>query len=374
MKHSSIRFLLLALLAAQLMGCDDDCPTCPEKEPPEEKEYHFLYSFVGGFYSSWVYTFSTKTLEVVDSTYYGTLPFNDMRFSKDGRYAFYTVSEPGAGRTWMTDYASGDTISIIEGVWGHWLQLFSDEKHLILSGGGIYLRVLSIPDLTIAYERLDSNGWGDAGTHPISNTAFIPRPGRDSLMRLSQTASGFSESNIALKSEDGQAARSFSATVSLDGRLLVLSAGDYPTGAGFKQVRDSETLELLHQFNLGRPVIGAFRHPDARRLFYVEFNQMNLNNPGALWELDLMTFLMRRVIDGNDIVGSGWPLSGFNANDMDITPDGRFAIFMGGGGGFAFGPVLKVDLQDYRIVAALYPPLGVQRVIRINPLEIKKEK
>lgn len=372
MKRCVYLFLTLVTLGAWLAGCDDDCPTCPGNGGVEEKEYHFLYSFVGDFSSSWVYTYSTKTLEAVDSTYYGTLPFNDMRFSKDGRYAFYTVQEPGEGRTWMTDYVSGDTISIIEGVWGHWLQLFPDEKHLILSGGGIYLRVLSIPDLSIVYERLDSNGWGNAGTHPMSNIAFVPRPGRDSLLKLSQSGSGFAESNFVLKSADGGAARSFAATVSLDGRLLVLSAGDYPTGAGYKQVRNSETLELLHQFDLGRPVIGAFRHPDARRMFYIEFSQMNLNNPGALWELDLDTWLMQRVIDGSDIVGTDWPSAGFNPNDMDITPDGRFAVFMGGGGGFAFGPVLKVDLENYRIVSALYPPLGVQRTIRVNPMEIRK--
>lgn len=120
-----IGIYVAALLLGMITGCTKEkCVVCPPNPTPVEKEYHFLYSYVDTGY--WVYTYSTKDGHTIDSVRYGDYPFDDVRFTKDGRYACY--SEHGGGifneprATWVTDYATGDTLSIVYG-----------------SGGGPYL-------------------------------------------------------------------------------------------------------------------------------------------------------------------------------------------------------------------------------------------
>ncbi len=349
-----------------MAGCCGDCPTCPDNRPPVEKDYHFLYSFVGSFSTASVVTYSTKSGEAVDSANYGRYPFNDVRFSKDGMYAYYTVNESENGSTWVTETVSGDTISIVNGVWSQWLQLFDDERHLLLAGGGTYLRILNLPTLDVVYAEFDSSGWGEGAVHPTLNIAYIPLPAEDSLLVLRMDDSGVDAEKFALKNLDGLPCGAISAQSSLDGKYLLLTAGDFPSGRGYTQVRDLNTLELLKQYSR-YPISRPYFHPDARRIFFREWVRWEENNPGAIWMLDLETFLLERVIDGSDIVGSGSPRSALNPSDMDFTPDGRYAIISNGVGLGAFGPILKVDLESYRIVDTIYPALGFPRVIRMNP-------
>ena len=81
-----------SLIAAQMLGlvagCSDDCPTCPQHETAGEREYTFLYGFGGRSTQPWVYEYSTKSGQILNSVQYLLdFPFYDLRYSRDGVYA-----------------------------------------------------------------------------------------------------------------------------------------------------------------------------------------------------------------------------------------------------------------------------------------------
>ncbi len=345
---------------AWLIGCDEDCPTCPK--PPEEQEYQFLYSFAGTFTTAWVFTYSTKTGEVMDSSYYGTLPFNDARFTSDGKYAVYTVFEPGEGATWVTDFSSGDTLAIAYGVSGDHLSLFADQRHVLVSET-TKLTILSIPDLQIVFQRSHANGYRRADTHPSLPLAYVPSEWEDSLLTVEYSGTTVVEYKFALKSLSGSPARSVQALATLDGNKVILWAGPLSGGESFIQVRDARTLSLVDEYRPGHG-FGCL-HPDGVRVFFFAPWIFD-SEPSSVWELNLETRLMRRIIDGYDYSGA-YPFRGFDPVDMDITPDGRYAFFIGGEQRLSYGLIIKYDLQDYRIVRTFHPRPGVGWLIRVHP-------
>lgn len=90
---------------------------------------------------------------------------------------------------------------------------------------------------------------------------------------------------------------------------------------------------------------------------------------GEVWVLSLKTFLMTRILDGYDFRASN--SKALDPNDMDFTPDGKYAFIINGGQGTQTGAILKLDCDTYKIVDAFYPPDGLSRIIRVNPQEIK---
>jgi hypothetical protein len=366
-KHGLVCFFITIVILVCSAGCDDNCIVCPGPPETVEPDYHFLYSFVGSFSTASVLTYSTKTGEVVDSVYYGGFPFWDVRFSKDGQFAYYTVGDAGNYATWITNFATGDTVNIVDDIAGAWIDLSHDEKYLLLSGATT-LRILTLPDLSSIYEREYQNSWGECSFHPNENKAYAVNLIEDSLLILDVEGDVVTESKVPLKNSAGNPASAIRSMVSLNGKYLILTARNYPSPTDtYIQLRDTETYELLHEYRPDHR--GGYLHPDGKRVFFIDCVEFE-PTPGALWELNLETLLMTKVLDGSD-VSSGYPLQGLDPFDMDITPDGKYAFLNGGGCGLGFGPVIKVDLDTYTIVDAIYPSLGAPRVLRINPKEIK---
>jgi DNA-binding beta-propeller fold protein YncE len=358
-------FLFVFLLLAVGFGCSDDCPTCPDNKPLAEKEYHFLYSFVGPYGQCWVYTFSTKTGRVIDSTYYGGFPAYDVRFSKDGQYVFYSVREETRVATWITNYATGDTVAIASGIYGYSISLSGDGQYLLLSDNNT-VRLLRIPSLEVIYQ----GGPASAGTiHPFRNVAYIPNWPEDSLLVVDFQTPTLTDSKVPLKLGYGDYPFSaISAAVSLDGRILILEGG-VPGGSTPRiQLRDAETLEVLQDF--ADPTGGGpYLHPDGERVFFLEPWKDFYAQPGSVWVLSLKTFLLTRILNSVDFRGY-FPFMGLNPDNMDFTPDGKYALITNGGQ-MEYGPIIKLDMDTYKIVDAFYPPGGVSWWIRINPIEIK---
>jgi len=359
-KHR-IKFLIgiyvAALLLGMITGCTEEkCVVCPPDQPPAEKEYYFLYSY--GF-SNWVYTYSTKTGEIVDSVKYPSYPFADVRFSKDGKYAYYV-----GGSIWIADFATGDTVAITEGTLssGAWLSLSSDGRHLLLSGT-TKLTLFEIPSLAIVYQREYEKGWADGTIHPFKDIAYVGSNALDSLLIIDFRTSTIHDSTVPLFWGDGTPTAALSVAVTKDGKSMIL------TGGGRVQLRDAETFQLLREYYPGRNT--AYLHPDGERVFFLRDKDFTIGQPAEVWELNLRTLLMTRVLRGEDFIAY---LNYFalTPTDMDFTPDGKYAFIISGVAGqeFGAGTILKLDCDTYRIVDAIYPSLGISSLIRINPREI----
>ncbi len=349
-------------------GCSkDDCPNCPGTEIAE-KDYHLLYSFGGGFYNSSVYTYSTMTGELLDSAYYGHYPYRDVRFSHDGRYAYYTVQRAYTAATWVTDYASGDTLALLDGVGGNWLSVSHDDRYLLLSDGGV-LKLISLPGLEVVYEESRENSWSIGAMHPLREIAVIGNEAIDSLLFLDFSSDKITARSVALEYKEGGAISVGAVAYSADGTELIIYAGDYPCCSGSViQVRDAETMEVL--FESVPAYIGPFVHPDGVRVFFVEpvRDVFGLGNPSSVWELDLNKLAMRKLFDGRDF-GAARDTFELDPSDMTFTPDGKYAFLMNGGDGSQDGPILKLDLDTYDFVEVINPPAGLSSTIRICPVQ-----
>lgn len=350
----------LSLLLGIVAGCTKEkCVTCPPDQPAMEKEYQFLY---GWGWNNYTYTYSTKTGHTVDSVIHQSLPFLDMRFSNDGRYAFYSSDDGRDGVTWMTDCATGDTLSTAHGVRGWWLSVSADDKYLLISGT-TKLTLLVLPGLTVVYQRVQENGWGYGAVHALDNTAYVPFSREDSLLILNFRNSPVTDSSIPLFRGDGAATRANVAAVTKDGKYLILDGG-----FGW-QVRDAETLKLLREYRyVGNT---PYVHPDGVRIFFPQPADVDAGIPAELWVLDLRTMFMTRVLTASDVRGSMYS-AGFDPNTMDFTPDGRYAFILNGGlHWWDWGAIIKIDCDSYKIVDAFWPPSGLSTLIHVNPKEIK---
>ena len=359
MKHRFkflIRIYLAALLLGMITGCTKEkCVVCPPDQPPVEKEYYFLYSY--GAYN-WVYTYSTKTGQIVDSVKYPSYPFADVRFSKDGKYAYYV-----GGSIWITDFATGDTVAITEGTLssGAWLSLSSDGRHLLLSGT-TKLTLFEIPNLAIVYQREYDKGWAHGTIHPFKNIAYVGSNALDSLLIIDFRTSTIRDSTVPLFRGDGTPARALSVAVTTDGKTMIVSGGTRV------RLQDAETLELLREYYPGRNT--AYLHPDGERVFFLEWEELDIGQRAEVWELNLRTLLMTRILQGEDF-GTSSLYMALDPSDMDFTPDGKYAFIINGGQGPERGAILKLDCDTYKIIDAFYPALGPSNLIRINPREIK---
>lgn len=365
------RNLLLVCTYACLgpFGCSNDkCSVCPEEE--SEQEYQFLYSYIDTGY--WVHTISTKSGRSTDSIRYGEFPFWDVDFTSTGLTACYTSTESGSGAyhsTWLTDYVTGDTLANVVGIGGHAVTISSDDSFVMISLGN-KLAILGMPNLTVLYEE-NSNFYFRGAIHPFGRIAYVPIDQVDSLKILHISADAVVDSMIPLRNEEGEPVYGRSAAMSADGSMLFMSVADFITGRRSLQVLSTSDFELIAHYSFPLPVAAV--HPDGRRLFLVNGHIGDIEPPleGAVYELDLSTLLIRKILDGAQFTVPGSVPFGLSVESMEITPDGRFGIFMSGYDSFAGGPLYKVDLSTYQIDAVFHQPKGVNRLIRMYPIERK---
>jgi hypothetical protein len=355
-----------------MAGCgDNDCPTCPDNKPPVEKEFKFLFSHVDTGY--WVHTISTKDGRTSDSARYGEFPFWDMKYSSDGRFAYYTSTEAGNGAyhaTWIADYLTGDTLAFLTGIGGHALSVSSDGGTLLISSGQT-VAILSLPGLNVLYA--DSSGHHFRGCfNPRRQVAYVPVDDVDSLLVLqieSEVVSGFMS---ALKCRDGNRVVGLDAEISTEGDWLFLTVWEPSTGRRFFQIRSASTFELSQEYLFPFEVSAV--HPDGRRVFFATGHLSETDPPlnGALYVLDLQTLLLQKVLDGADFSVPGPSYYGLSVDAMEITPDGKYGLLMSGGDSFVYGPFYKVDLRTYEIVDVFFLPNCVNRLIRMYPKEVNQ--
>ncbi len=357
---------MLLTAAAWLLSCSEDCPTCPE--PLEEREYRFLYSYVDTGY--WVQTIGTKSGKTIDSVRYGEFPFWDATFTSTGRRVCYTSTESGGGAyhsTWLADYESGDTLANVIGIGGHAVSIDADDSFALISLGN-KLAILNLPDLAVMYEA-NLNHYYRGTIHPFTKVSFVPIDGVDSLMILRINANEVVDSMIPLRNEVGEPVYGRSAAISADGSMLFLAVYEIASRRRSLQVLSTTDFTLIAHYNF--PFSVAAVHPDGRRIFFVNGHQGDVEPPleGAVYELDLSTLLIRKVLDGADLILPDPVPYGLSVEAMEITPDGRFAILMSGYDSFVGGPLYKIDLSTYEVVAVFYRPGNVNRLIRMCPIE-----
>jgi hypothetical protein len=352
---------LAALLLGMITGCTKEkCVVCPPDQPPAEKEYHLIYSYGNPGY--WVYTFSTKSLKAVDSVSYSGNPFEGLQFTRDGKYACY--SKPGV--TWVTDYATGDTIAVDNGHGGEHMS-FSKDDRMVLVSAGSRTTVFGFPQLDILYSLppgLSANG---GCFDPTEDVAYLTCRHEDSLLIVRFDSTGIHDHKIGLAGIDGTPRNGSSAAVTPDGSILLLNVID-GYGANYLQLRDTDSLRLMAEYYPSYS--GPFIHPDGRRvLFFYNSRPFDYPAPWAVYVLDLKTRIMKKVVDGSDYQAF-WKWPYLELSQIDFTPDGRYAFLRSGAGMSGSPPIAKLDLDTYEIVDAIYPHHGVSRAMRIYPLEI----
>ena len=360
MKNRILLLFFLLLLAAGF-GCSKDCPVCPTSQPAAEKEYHLIYSYGNPDY--WVYTFSTKSMTAVDSVSYGGNPFEDLQFTRDGKYACY--SKPTV--TWVTNYATGDTIAIDNSHGGRHLS-FSKGDRMLLVPEGSRTVIFGFPELNILYS-LPSGLSAEGGCFdPTEDVAYLPCESEDSLLIVRFDSTGIHDHKIRLEGPGGTPRYGAGVAVTLDGSILLLNVTD-ASGALYLQLRDTDSLHRLAEYYPSYG--GPFIHPDGRRVFFFHTGTSDNPESSAIYVLDLKTRLMKKVLDGADYE-TFLPYFMFpEISQIDFTPDGRYAFLRSGYGLSGSPPIAKLDLDTYEIVDAIYPNNGVSRAMRIYPLEIK---
>jgi hypothetical protein len=228
--------------------------------------------------------------------------------------------------------------------------------------------LFAAPSLNLVYERGDPSGWSEAAFHPLKDVAYVTRTHVDSLLIIDFGGPEIVDSMVPLTTLHGDPMSSITVSVSRDGSLLILSGATLVGRIGRLQLRDSQSLAILWEYYPGRS--RAHLHPDGERVYFLEpWRDMGLI-PGSVWELNLRTLLMRRILNSIDFRGP-FPFYGLDVIDMDFTPDGKYGFFIGGELGFYYGPIIKYDFDEYRIVDTFYPPEGNARRILMYPLEIR---
>ena len=355
---------ILALLAFLLVGCDDcDCPTGPTDEPEPEIGYEMLYSYVG-MEDYWVYTYSTKTGEVVDSVRYGNYPFSDVRVSPDGQYGFYSTLDydllDGFG-TWVTDYASGDTIAFNDSLGGHSLSLSPDGRFLATSNAGA-ITVFEVPSLNVVCRGPRFHP-GIADFHDERNVLYVPLRKEDSLLVVDLGVIPPAASKHHIQGVGGDELHGLALGYASAENVLVLQAA-YITHYTL-QLLDADSLTVLAE--IIAQVQEPYVHPDGRRVFfYTEWND-GYTAPATIWMLDVSTQALRKLMSGDNI---GLPYQYFPALEprgFDFTPDGEYMFVQN-------EAILKVDMRSYEVVDVFYPPDdGGPAALRITPIEIEGE-
>jgi hypothetical protein len=357
-----ILLLFFFLFLAVGFGCSDDCPVCPDNKPLTEKEFHLIYSYGSPGY--WVYTFSTKTSKVVDSVSYGGNPFEELQFTRDGKYACY--SKPGV--TWVTDYATGDTIAIDRDHGGRHLS-FSKGDRMILVLAGERTAVFGFPALNILYSLPSGVSTGAGCFDPTEDVAYLSCENEDSLLIVRFDSTGIHDHKIGLEGPGGTPRNGSGVAVTLDASILLLNVTD-AYGALYLQLRDTDSLHRLAEYYPSYG--GPFIHPDGRRVFFFHTGTSDNPEPSAIYVLDLKTRLIKKVLDGADYQ-TFLPYYMYpEISQIDFTPDGRYAFLRSGYGLSGSPPIAKLNLDTYEIVDAIYPHSGVSRAMRIYPLETRE--
>jgi len=354
------------LIGLILGGCSEkECSVCPDPEPPAvEKDYHFLYSYGGR--DGWVYTYSTKTMTALDSVAYGqdVLPFWDLKYTSDGRYAVYTRTGAAPVSTWVTDYLTGDTIALVDGVGGMTLSISHDDGLVAVSTSG-ELQVFTLPDLIEVFRLADASGYrspGGCGFHPTRNVLYGGFSKIDSIYRIDFESSPPSVMEIPFKGIDGDSLWCLDASVTRDGKYVIMT-GCYPLQFfGYCQLRDPQTLAILHQYLMipGYPLF----HPDGVRVFMWAGKGLGV--------LNLQTLTFELVFDRSTVTAPYPWYPGIGPTDGELTPDGRFMIFCNDTqDGMGDGPIVKLDLATYKIVGTAYPRRGRGIAVGMYPFEFE---
>lgn len=209
-----------------------------------------------------------------------------------------------------------------------------------------------------------------AAVNPNKNIAYAPMRNVDSLLAVDFRTADIKTFTVALRRmSTGSPVRGVTAGVSIDGKWLIIDVGI--DGVTFLQIRDAETLELKYEFTPGRPY--PVFHPDGNRIFFCQwFDIFEGTGQGALWVLNLKTLLMTRVLTSDDVAGAYPYIEGLDLKQVEITPDGKYALLLSSNGFIADGPIIKLDLDNYQIVDAFYPRWpAYAKKLRIYPIEIK---
>ncbi len=277
MKRSILTAILTLIVIAGLMllSCDDDdCPACPKPGGEHEPDYHLVYSYCGSTKETkYILTYSSRTGAVIDTAAYDTAPtgdepFNNLAFTHDGEFAVYTSIynlNIGTSQTWVTNTATGDTVSYLSGL-GAWGAIISeDDKQVLLAGGNI-LAVLTLPDLGVVF-RDSIASWGGV-FHPSKKRIFVAlKRATDSLFIIDYDELPVTISSIPVHDEDGYTLHTLGAIL-ITQEYLFLNPF-IPDVAYFLQVYDLDSLTLLNEIHTKLPTVyrGAALHPDGKRLF-----------------------------------------------------------------------------------------------------------
>jgi hypothetical protein len=357
-------FLFFLLVLAAGFGCSDDCPVCPSE--PHVPDYHLVYSYAGSTADKYVLTYSTKSGQVIDSAYYLDYPFDNVAFTSDGKYACYTYGwnlRLGGSETWVTDAATGDTISYLMGIGGIGLVVSRDDQFLCLSYGNV-LAILRIPSLEIVYR--DSVPVRGGALHPTKQLAyFIKEPNQDTLFVLdySLTPPRVTKS-MPIRDSQGRNLWCYSGRVFCTDRYLILNPTLFYV-TSYLQLYDLDSLTLIRETNTR--LYGLYRHPDGKRLFlgYVSYYSDHSPRTGGIDVYNLETNTLYPYYSEDEVnLGEGQPLT---PTDIQFTPDGETMYVLSAAGILALGPILEIRTATKEIVRRIDNTDGFSRLIRLNP-------
>ena len=329
-------------------------------------DYHLVYSYVGPSYPAYVITYSTKSGQVIDSTFYPNHPFEDLQFTHDGEYACYTSGwnlQLGGPETWVTNASTGDTVSYLMGTGDIEAVVSQDNQFLCLSIGN-FLAILRIPSLEIVYR--DSVPVRGVALHPTKQLAyFIKEPNQDTLFVLDYSlVSPRVTKSLPIRDSQGRNLWCYSDRLLCTDRYLILN----PTlldVTSYLQLYDLDSLTLIRETNTR--LYSLYRHPEGKRLFlgYVSYYPDHSPRTGGIDVYNLETNTLYPYYSEDEVyLGEGWPLTPTN---IQFTPDGENMYVLSAAGTMRVGPILEIRTATKEIARRFDHTDGNSRLIRLNP-------
>jgi len=364
-KQGVVYLIGIVLIMLALFSCDDhDCPNCPE---PKEPDYELLYSYVGQYPDTYVLTYSSKSGEILDSALYQGNPFDNVVFSHDGEYACYTSNydlELGASETWVTHWATRDTIAYRSGIGALAAYLSTDDQYLLLTGGNI-VAILSFPDLATLY--LDSVSSGAGAFHPSRKIAYVSlERARDSIYVIDFSQETPPIRSFPLHNADGTKLLSQGPFMCTNTSLVLNAA--IPKVVTYLQFYDTNDFGLRNEL-VARNYVGLGRHPDSTRVFlsYLTFiGNFPVSGGIDLYNIETNT-LQPWIAEGKLDSGTGEP---FVPSQIEVLPDGSSMFVLSGGNGFWLGPILQLNTATKEVMKRFDNTDGFSRLIRLNPKNV----
>ncbi len=341
MKKLLYVLLVIVTAAAWLIGCGEDCPTCPPVEcldcPYDGRLYVAMDTPIPG-----VYIFDTKTDSLIDSVMTPGSTVFDVSVSSNGDYF---TANLGGGRILLFAASTMQQLAELPGYGGG--EFLGNSNELLIRGQGGIVSIYQLPSLSLKYSG--PPGVPYSSRQVRSGREFLGVWSADSIVIVDIDSLRITRKwQIILA--DFQLLRKFDVD-----RQATLLCGLAETSVGnLFYTYDLQGDSIVSLFDLRGPFGDVRIHPKEHEVWVVDAAPypFGYDFPDVIYVFDtgngalLYSVSMRQVLTPLGIPP--------DAQGLEFTPDGSAVYVRTGHEGVQGGTVLKIDTRTKRITKVLF--------------------